>query len=138
MADEIKTQRLPKHQAVTLFIHLLKRILPRAADLRAKGTHPFPPEPNGYLHIGHAKAICIDFGTAEKFGGICNLRMDDTNPTKEDVEYVDAIKEDIKWLGFDWDDRFYYASEYFDQMYDYAVELIKRDLHMYANSHPNR
>ena len=88
----------------------------------------FPPEPNGYLHIGHAKAICIDFGTAEKFGGICNLRMDDTNPTKEDVEYVDAIKEDIKWLGFDWDDRFYYASDYFDEMYKLAVELIKKGL----------
>ena len=88
----------------------------------------FPPEPNGYLHIGHAKAVCIDFGTAERFGGICNLRMDDTNPTKEDVEYVDAIKEDIKWLGFDWEDRFHYASDYFDQMYDFAVELIKKGL----------
>ena len=85
----------------------------------------FPPEPNGYLHIGHCKALCIDFGTAEKFGGICNLRMDDTNPTKEDVEYVDAIKEDIKWLGFSWDDRFFYASDYFDKMYDCAVQLIK-------------
>ena len=88
----------------------------------------FPPEPNGYLHIGHAKAMCIDFGMAERFGGICNLRMDDTNPTKEDVEYIDAIKEDIKWLGFDWEDRFYFASEYFEQMYEYAVELIKKGL----------
>ena len=88
----------------------------------------FPPEPNGYLHIGHAKAICINFGTAEKYKGICNLRMDDTNPTKEDVEYVDAIKEDIHWLGFDWDDRFYFASEYFEQMYDFAVELINKGL----------
>ena len=88
----------------------------------------FPPEPNGYLHIGHAKAICIDFGTAEKYGGICNLRMDDTNPTKEDVEYVDAIKEDIHWLGYDWDDRFYYASDYFETMYEIAVSLIKRGL----------
>ncbi len=88
----------------------------------------FPPEPNGYLHIGHAKAIFVDFGTAEKYNGICNLRMDDTNPTKEDVEYVDAIKEDIKWLGFDWEDRFYYASDYFEQMYGYAVELIKKGL----------
>ena len=85
----------------------------------------FPPEPNGYLHIGHAKAICIDFGTAERFGGISNLRMDDTNPTKEDTEYVDAIKEDIRWLGFTWDDRFYYASDYFPQMYELAVKLIK-------------
>ena len=88
----------------------------------------FPPEPNGYLHIGHCKALCIDFGTAEKFGGICNLRMDDTNPTKEDTEYVDAIKEDIHWLGFDWDDRFFYASQYFDKMYECAEELIKKGL----------
>ncbi|WP_277668238.1 glutamine--tRNA ligase/YqeY domain fusion protein [Caproiciproducens galactitolivorans] len=88
----------------------------------------FPPEPNGYLHIGHAKAICIDFGMAEKFGGICNLRMDDTNPTKEDTEYVDAIKEDIRWLGFSWDDRFYYASDYFPQMYEMAVNLIRKGL----------
>jgi len=88
----------------------------------------FPPEPNGYLHIGHCKALCIDFGTAEKYGGICNLRMDDTNPTKEDVEYVDAIKEDIHWLGFDWDDRFYYASDYFETMYEYAEALIRKGL----------
>ena len=88
----------------------------------------FPPEPNGYLHIGHAKAICIDFGTAEKYGGTCNLRLDDTNPTKEDVEYVDAIQDDIHWLGYDWDDRFYYASDYFETMYDIAVSLIKRGL----------
>lgn len=88
----------------------------------------FPPEPNGYLHIGHAKAICIDFGMAEKFNGICNLRMDDTNPAKEDVLYVDAIKEDIKWLGFDWDDRFYYASDYFEDMYNFACDLIKKGL----------
>ena len=88
----------------------------------------FPPEPNGYLHIGHCKALTIDFGTAEKYGGMCNLRMDDTNPTKEDVEYVEAIQEDIHWLGFDWGDRFYYASDYFDKMYEYAVELIKKGL----------
>lgn len=88
----------------------------------------FPPEPNGYLHIGHAKAIYVDFGTAERFNGICNLRMDDTNPTKEDVEYVDAIKEDIHWLGYDWDDRFYYASDYFEKMYEAAVELIQKGL----------
>ena len=85
----------------------------------------FPPEPNGYLHIGHAKAICMDFGAAEMFGGTCNLRFDDTNPTKEDTEYVDAIKEDIKWLGFDWEDREYYASDYFPQLYDLAVRMIK-------------
>ncbi len=88
----------------------------------------FPPEPNGYLHIGHCKALCIDFGTAEKFNGITNLRMDDTNPAKEDSEYVDAIKEDIHWLGFDWGDRFYYGSDYFEKDYEYAVELIKKGL----------
>ena len=88
----------------------------------------FPPEPNGYLHIGHCKALIIDFGTAEKFGGLCNLRMDDTNPTKEDVEFVEAIKEDIHWLGFDWGDRFYFGSDYFEKDYEYAVELIKKGL----------
>ena len=86
----------------------------------------FPPEPNGYLHIGHAKALIIDFGIAEDFGGLCNLRYDDTNPTKEDVEYVDAIKEDIHWLGFDWGDREFYASDYFKQLYEMAVKLIKK------------
>lgn len=85
----------------------------------------FPPEPNGYLHIGHAKAICMDFGVAEKFGGTCNLRFDDTNPVKEDVEYVDAIREDIHWLGFDWGDREYYASDYFPKLFDLAVRMIK-------------
>ena len=88
----------------------------------------FPPEPNGYLHIGHCKALTIDFSTAEKFGGICNLRMDDTNPAKEDTEFVDAIKEDIHWLGFDWGDRFYYGSDYFEKTYEYAIELIKKGL----------
>ena len=88
----------------------------------------FPPEPNGYLHIGHCKALCIDFGTAEKFGGLCNLRMDDTNPAKEDTEYVDAIQQDIHWLGFDWGDRFFYGSDYFEKDYEYAVELIKKGL----------
>ena len=88
----------------------------------------FPPEPNGYLHIGHCKALYIDFGTAEKNGGLCNLRMDDTNPAKEDTEYVEAIQEDIRWLGFDWDDRFYYGSDYFEQTYQYAEELIQKGL----------
>ena len=86
----------------------------------------FPPEPNGYLHIGHAKSICLNFGTALKYNGICNLRLDDTNPSKEEVEYVDSIKEDVKWLGFSWDDREYYASDYFEQLYGYAVELIRK------------
>ncbi|MGL1889348.1 MAG: glutamate--tRNA ligase family protein, partial [Reichenbachiella sp.] len=85
----------------------------------------FPPEPNGYLHIGHAKSICLNFGLAEKYNGLCNLRFDDTNPEKEDTEYVDSIKEDIKWLGYDWGNREFYASDYFDQLYDFAVGLIK-------------
>lgn len=88
----------------------------------------FPPEPNGYLHIGHAKAICIDFGTALKYKGLCNLRMDDTNPVKEDKHFVDMIQKDIRWLGFDWEDRFYHASDYFEQMYLFAEELICKDL----------
>ena len=85
----------------------------------------FPPEPNGYLHIGHAKAICLNFGLAGEFGGLCNLRFDDTNPSKEDVEYVESIREDVRWLGFDWDDREYFASDYFPQLYRYAIQLIK-------------
>jgi glutaminyl-tRNA synthetase len=102
-------------------------------DLRTGRDHGrvhtrFPPEPNGYLHIGHAKAICLDFGIAEKYGGKCNLRFDDTNPTKEDVEYVDSIKEDIRWLGFDWEDREYYASDYFGKLFDFAIDLIKKGL----------
>ena len=86
----------------------------------------FPPEPNGYLHIGHAKSICLNFGLAQDYNGLCNLRFDDTNPTKEEQEYVDSIKEDIRWLGFDWDDREYYASDYFDQLFEYAIKLIKK------------
>ena len=86
----------------------------------------FPPEPNGYLHIGHAKAICLDFGVAAKYGGVCNLRFDDTNPTKEKTEYVQSILEDVKWLGADFEDRLYFASDYFDQMYEGAVKLIKK------------
>ena len=87
----------------------------------------FPPEPNGYLHIGHAKSICLNFGLAAEFGGLCNLRFDDTNPSKEDVEYVDSIKEDVRWLGFDWDNREFYASDYFELLYEFAVRLIKSD-----------
>jgi len=86
----------------------------------------FPPEPNGYLHIGHAKAICLNFSIADEFGGKCNLRFDDTNPTAEEEEFVRSIKEDVKWLGYDWEDRLCFASDYFQQMYDYAVELVKR------------
>ena len=86
----------------------------------------FPPEPNGYLHIGHAKAICVDFGVAAEFGGVCNLRFDDTNPVKEDVEYVDSIKDDVRWLGFDWADREFYASDYYEQLYQFAERLIEK------------
>src|SRR5438876_564648 len=85
----------------------------------------FPPEPNGYLHIGHAKSICLNFGLAAQYGGLCNLRFDDTNPTKEEVEYVDSIQTDVRWLGFDWGDRLFYASDYFEQLYDWAVQLLK-------------
>ncbi len=86
----------------------------------------FPPEPNGYLHIGHAKSICLNFGIASQFQGLCNLRFDDTNPSKEEVEYVESIKEDVRWLGFDWDEREYYASDYFDRLYEFALKLIKQ------------
>ena len=112
------------------FIHTFveEDIAPEGRFAGKKVHTRFPPEPNGYLHIGHAKAICIDFGTAEKFSGICNLRMDDTNPTKEDTEYVDAIQNDIHWLGFTWDDRFHYASDYFPKMYEMAVKLIREGL----------
>ena len=86
----------------------------------------FPPEPNGYLHIGHAKSICLNFGIAEDYEGKCNLRFDDTNPSKEEEEYVKSIIEDVKWLGFDWEDRIFFGSDYFDQMYEFAVQLIKK------------
>ena len=114
----------------TNFIHaIIDEELQEGGRCYGKSVHTrFPPEPNGYLHIGHAKALCIDFGTALKYGGLCNLRMDDTNPTKEDEEFVDAIKEDIHWLGFDWGDRFYYASDYFEVMYEQAIGLIKKGL----------
>lgn len=96
------------------------------ANTYGKRVHTrFPPEPNGYLHIGHAKSICLNFGIAKKYGGLTNLRFDDTNPSKENVEYVNSIKEDVKWLGFTWDDRMFYASNYFDKLYEYAVKLIK-------------
>ena len=112
------------------FIHeIIDEELKEGGRCYGKKVHTrFPPEPNGYLHIGHAKALEIDFGTAELYGGLCNLRMDDTNPTKEDEEYVEAIKEDIKWLGHDWGDRFFYASEYFEKMYEFAIELIEKGL----------
>ena len=130
MAKDIIENEMTEETKASNFIHtLIEKDLEEGGDYYGMQVHTrFPPEPNGYLHIGHAKAVCINFGTAEKFDGITNLRMDDTNPTKEDVEYVDAIKEDIHWLGFDWGDRFYYASDFFDKMYEGAVELIKKGL----------
>jgi len=98
----------------------------RTNKFRGRVHTRFPPEPNGYLHIGHAKSICLNFGIARDYKGLCNLRYDDTNPTKEEVEYVEAIKRDVRWLGFDWEDREFYASDYFDQLYEYAVRLIKK------------
>ncbi len=123
MADEIKTTESQN------FIHaFITEDIAAGGQYEGMTVHTrFPPEPNGYLHIGHCKALCIDFGTAEKFGGKCNLRFDDTNPTKEDVEFVDAIQEDIKWLGFEWDQMFY-GSDYFEKDYEFAVELIKKGL----------
>ncbi len=125
MAEEIKTVETAGN-----FIHeIIDEELTEGGRCYGKTVHTrFPPEPNGYLHIGHVKAMCIDFGTAEKYNGLCNLRMDDTNPAKEDDEYVRAIKEDIRWMGFDWGDRFYYASDYFDKMYELAVGLIRKGL----------
>ncbi len=124
----------------TNFIHaIIDEELKEGGRCYGKSVHTrFPPEPNGYLHIGHAKALCIDFGTALKYGGICNLRMDDTNPTKEDEEYVDAIQEDIHWLGFDWDDRFYYASDYFEVMYEQAIGLINKGLAYVCEQTPDQ
>ena len=112
------------------FIHaFIDEDIAEGGQFAGKTVHTrFPPEPNGYLHIGHCKALIIDFGTAQKYGGMCNLRMDDTNPTKEDVEFVEAIQDDIHWLGFDWGDRFFFGSDYFEKDYEYAVELIKKGL----------
>ena len=132
MADDIKTGAPATEGPAPSqnFIHefIAEDIAPGGRFAGMQVHTRFPPEPNGYLHIGHCKALCIDFGTAEKFGGLCNLRMDDTNPAKEDTEYVDAIQEDIHWLGFDWGDRFFYGSDYFDEDYRQAVGLIKKGL----------
>ncbi|MBA3968099.1 MAG: glutamine--tRNA ligase, partial [Nitrospirales bacterium] len=108
------------------------------ADLKSqtsgKQVHTrFPPEPNGHLHIGHAKSICLNFGIGQEFGGLCNLRFDDTNPTKENMDYVSSIQEDVRWLGFDWDDRLFFASDYFEQLYQFAVRLIQTG-HAYVDS----
>ena len=129
MAEDIIKENEEKSGNANFIHDFIDEDIAKGGQFEGMTVHTrFPPEPNGYLHIGHAKAICIDFGTAEKYGGMCNLRMDDTNPTKEDEEYVDAIKEDIKWLGFDWGDRFFFASEYFEQMYNCAEELINKGL----------
>ena len=126
MADEIKAPELESRNFIHAFI---EEDTAPGGQFEGMTVHTrFPPEPNGYLHIGHCKALTIDFGTAEKYGGLCNLRMDDTNPTKEDEEFVDAIKEDIHWLGFDWGDRFFYGSDYFEEDYRQAEGLIKKGL----------
>ena len=127
MAEEVKTAAAEGESGSKNFIDaFIEEDIAEGGRFQGQQVHTrFPPEPNGYLHIGHCKALTIDFGTAERFGGLCNLRMDDTNPTKEDVEFVDAIKEDIHWLGFDWGDREYYASDYFPQLFDLAVRMIK-------------
>ena len=129
MAEDIKTPEMESGESRNFIHAFIDEDIGPGGQYEGMTVHTrFPPEPNGYLHIGHCKALTIDFGTAEKYGGICNLRMDDTNPSKEDTEYVDAIKEDIHWLGFDWGDRFFYGSDYFEQDYQYAVELIKKGL----------
>ena len=129
MADEIKTTAAEAPESRNFIHTFIEEDIAQGGQFEGMTVHTrFPPEPNGYLHIGHCKALTIDFGTAEKFGGLCNLRMDDTNPTKEDEEFVEAIKEDIHWLGFDWGDRFFYGSDYFEQTYEYAEELIRKGL----------
>jgi glutaminyl-tRNA synthetase len=123
MTDENKTT-IPEQKIPLNFIHqIIEEELSRGKNNGRVHTR-FPPEPNGYLHIGHAKSICLNFGTARKYNGLANLRFDDTNPVKEDTEYVDSIMEDVRWLGFDWDDRLFYASDYFDQLYKWAIKII--------------
>ena len=129
MTEERNTAAPETEESRNFILNLIDQDIAEGGQFQGQTVHTrFPPEPNGYLHIGHCKALCIDFGTAEKFGGLCNLRMDDTNPAKEDTEYVDAIQQDIHWLGFDWGDRFFYGSDYFEKDYEYAVELIKKGL----------
>ena len=129
MNEEMRKNVQEKDDNNNFIKDIIKEDIGPGGEYEGQKIHTrFPPEPNGYLHIGHAKAICVDFGMAKNFGGVCNLRMDDTNPCKEDVEYVDSIKEDVKWLGFDWEDRFYFASDYFEQMYNFAKDLIKKGL----------
>jgi glutaminyl-tRNA synthetase len=119
-ATQAKTESAPSH-----FIREIIQEDLRTNRFGGRVHTRFPPEPNGYLHIGHAKSICLNFGLAQEFGGLCNLRFDDTNPTKEEIEYVESIMEDVRWLGFDWEDRLFFASDYFEQLYEWAVQLIK-------------
>ena len=129
MVEDIKTMREEAAEGRNFIHAFIEEDIAPGGQYEGMTVHTrFPPEPNGYLHIGHCKALTIDFGTAEKYGGLCNLRMDDTNPTKEDEEFVEAIKEDIHWLGFDWGDRFFYGSDYFEEDYRQAVGLIKKGL----------
>ncbi|MCF2664021.1 glutamine--tRNA ligase/YqeY domain fusion protein [Oscillibacter valericigenes] len=129
MAEEIKNTQEGAAESRNFIHAFIEEDIASGGQFEGMTVHTrFPPEPNGYLHIGHCKALTIDFGTAEKYGGLCNLRMDDTNPTKEDTEFVDAIQEDIHWLGFDWGDRFFYGSDYFEEDYRQAVGLIKKGL----------
>ena len=128
MAEEIKTPET-EESGKNFIINFIDEDIAEGGQFQGMTVHTrFPPEPNGYLHIGHCKALTIDFGTAERYNGLCNLRMDDTNPTKEDEEFVEAIKQDIHWLGFDWGDRFFYGSDYFEEDYRQAVLLIKKGL----------
>jgi len=119
-ATQAKTESAPSH-----FIREIIQEDLRTNRFGGRVHTRFPPEPNGYLHIGHAKSICLNFGLAQEFGGLCNLRFDDTNPTKEEIEYVESIMEDVRWLGFNWEDRLFFASDYFEQLYEWAVQLIK-------------
>ena len=129
MTEENKTPIAEEAESKNFIHQFIDEDIAEGGQFQGMTVHTrFPPEPNGYLHIGHCKALCIDFGTAEKFGGLCNLRFDDTNPAKEDNEFVEAIQEDIHWLGFDWGDRLFYGSDYFEKTYELAVGLIKKGL----------
>ena len=133
---EIKSEETSEKKSLNFIEQIVENDLKEGKN-DGKVQTRFPPEPNGYLHIGHAKAICLDFGIAAAHGGVCNLRFDDTNPTKEDVEYVEAIKEDIQWLGYQWGNE-YYASDYFQQLWDFAIRLIKEGKHISTSRHPSR
>ena len=121
---------MPENEEKPVIVNFIKQIILDDLETNKYGgrVHTrFPPEPNGYLHIGHAKSICLNFGLAEEFGGLFNLRFDDTNPSKEEMEYIESITEDVRWLGANFEDRLYFASDYFEQMYEYAIQLIKKE-----------